>query len=509
MSSKKYGLVFEDKEEDCVLQVENSIGFLTEDTSKAYLPDEGRGNNVLIEGENYTALRCLRYSHTNKIDVIYIDPPYNTGNKDFVYNDEFIDEEDSFRHSKWLSFMKRRLSIAKELLSDRGVIFISIDDNELFQLKMLCDQIFGEKNFIANLIWKNKFNGGYDAQFMTIEHEYILCYAKNIGTAHVNYVPFNVDDDRAYRFTDEYVSIRGKYKVMNLDDKSLKYSDSLNFAIIAPDGEAIHPENCWRWGKDKVSWGIDNGFLSFVKDKGKWRVNKKQYQYCDNDGAILVRAYPLRSIIDGVSNTNSSNEIKDLFGDKTVFQYAKPVELIKKLLFVASQKDSIILDFFAGSGTTGQAVAELNNEDGGTRQFILITNNDVSDKLPMGICSQVTHPRLVKTIGKENLRYFRVSLEAEDSKHDSDHVWQLVAGNKLVDTLKLKYGTFYFVEETKEFSIFTNNDNSFYLSIWHKNIVPHKMSHQKKLNEICENNVIHVCRYDSYPREYLRVFNEK
>lgn len=294
---------------------------------------------------------------------------------------------------------------------------------------------------------------------------------------------------------------------MNLDDKSLKYSSSLDFAIKAPDGSQIKPENCWRWGKDKVEWGMKNGFLSIVKDKDKWRVNKKQYQYCDNDGEIIVRAYPLRSIIDGISNTTSSNEIKDLFGDKNVFQYAKPVELIKRLLFVASQKDSIVLDFFAGSGTTGQAVAELNKEDGGTRQFIICTNNDISDKLPKGICTQVTYPRLVKTIDDENLQCFRIQLLKKEGKHTSHHIDQLVEDNKLLPVLMLRYNTFDVAETSDKYSIFTNYDQSFYLGVWHKGIGTSGLAFSRKMNTYCQNNEILVCRDSTYPKHYYQSIN--
>ncbi len=504
--------------EKCVEKLKTHHVLLTEDTKKTFIRHSERHRNILIEGENLHALKALTYTHAGKIDVVGIDPPYNTGNKDFVYNDKFSDEEDKlayvgdddgWRHTKWLSFMEARLTLARTLMSERGVIYVHIDDNEQHHLRCLMDKVFGENNFLANLIWKKKFNGGYDAQFITTEHEYILVYAKNKDTASLNTVPFNVEDDKAYKSEDEHLTVRGRFKVMNLDDKSLKYSASLDFAIQAPDGSQIEPENCWRWGKDKVEWGMKNGFLSIIKDKDKWRVNKKQYQYCDNDGEPLIRAYPLRSIIDGISNTTSSNEIKDLFGDKSIFQYAKPVELIKRLLFVSSQKDSIILDFFAGSGTTGQAVAELNKEDGGTRQFILITNNDKSEKLPQGICSEVTYPRLHKTIGDENLQCFKASTIKKDGKFEGDHIDQLVEGNKLLPILKLKYGTFDLVEETKQYSIFLNHDKTFCLGVWHVGIGAEAKKFRLKLTDICPNNETLVCRDTTYPQDYYRVLNRK
>jgi adenine-specific DNA-methyltransferase len=506
MISKKTELSYEQKTENCFEEAKTHHILLKENESLDINNSAGKHHNILIEGENYHALKVLQYTHTGKIDVIYIDPPYNTGNKDFVYNDSFIDEEDAWRHAKWLSMMRVRLELARSLLNERGTIFISIDDNEQHRLRCLCDQIFGEQNFIAQLIWKNKFNGGYDAQFITTEHEYILVYAKNIEHAHLNYVPFNVEDDKAYKFEDEYVATRGKFKIMNLDDKSLKYSESLDFEIIAPNGSKISPANCWRWGKDKVAWGITNGFLQFVEVGNSWRVNKKQYQYCDNDGNPLVRAYPLRSIIDGVSNTNSGNEIKELFGDKTVFQYAKPVELIKRLLSVSTQKDSIILDFFAGSGTTGQAVAELNKVDDGHRQFILVTNNDKSDKLLKGICAQVTHPRLVKTIGTENLKYFKVASIKKNGKFDSNYIDQLTYDNPLLPILKLQYETFEEVESTKQYIILANHDKSFCLGVWHKGIGANGPDFKKKMNKLGKNKIL-ICRDSTYPKDYFTISN--
>jgi adenine-specific DNA-methyltransferase len=505
----KYGLKFEQKSEACVDAVKTHHILLTENRENSFHRINGRHHNILIEGENYHALSVLRYTHAGKVDIIYIDPPYNTGNKDFVYNDKFVDEDDSYRDSKWLSFMHNRLEIARDLLSERGVIFISIDDNEMAELKLLCDSIFGKRNFIANLIWKKKINGGYDAQFITTEHEYILMYAKNIDSVRLNYIPFNVEDDKAYKFEDEYLSTRGRFKIMNLDDKSLRYSESLAFDIEAPDGTQIHPDNCWRWSKDKVAWGLKNGFLQFIKTDKSWRVNKKQYQYCDNDGEKLVRAYPLRSIIDGVSNTNSGNEIKEILGDKKIFPYAKPVELIKRLIFVASQKDSIILDFFAGSGTTGQAVAELNREDGGTRQFIIITNNDKSEKLPDGICTQVCFPRLQKTIGDENLIAFKVELLKKEGEFVSNHIDQLIDGNKLLPILKIQYGTFNDVEKTDQYIVMSNHDNSFFLGVWHKGIGANGAAFSKKLNALGEHNLTLVCRNTTYPKVYFSSTNRK
>ena len=178
---KKYGLVWEDKPEDVEERLREELPVLKEVKERALISDQPDApNHILIEGDNLEALTALSYTHEGKIDVIYIDPPYNTGNKDFVYNDSYVDTEDSYRHSKWLSFMSKRLRIAKRLLSDKGVIFISIDDNEQANLKLLCDEVFGIRNYAATLIWKSKSGGANDTSSFGVDHEYLLCYASKI-----------------------------------------------------------------------------------------------------------------------------------------------------------------------------------------------------------------------------------------------------------------------------------------------------------------------------------------
>lgn len=275
--NKSYGLVWEDKPEDIEERLRDELPILTEVPERAIISeDKDAPNHILIEGDNLEALATLAYTHEGKIDVIYIDPPYNTGNKDFIYNDSYVDKEDSYRHSKWLSFMSRRLKIAKKLLSDRGVIFISIDDNELAQLKLLCDDIFGEKNFITKFDWRKK-TGANDAKDIAIITESILLYAKNHSVT-INSNIWSRDDNSInkdrYKLEDEFVKERGKYYLDTLDRGGLQYSDSMNFGIEAPDGGIIYPNGrstfvndgwIWKWSKDKIKWGLENKFLEFVK----------------------------------------------------------------------------------------------------------------------------------------------------------------------------------------------------------------------------------------------------
>jgi adenine-specific DNA-methyltransferase len=455
----KYGLKFEKKTEDCVEFAKTHHVFLTEDTKRSFVRNEGRHHNLLIEGENYQALRVLNYTHAGKVDVIYIDPPYNTGNRDFVYNDAFVDSEDTFRHSKWLSFMERRLKLARNLLSDRGVIFISIDDNEFAQLKLLCDEVFGEENFIANLIWKKKAtNGGISKGGfgINVQHEYVLFYVRNKEHYRINGVPGSKELDAKYKFEDD----KGKYRLVDLAGYGLDYQPSMDYAIESPDGGKIRANDVmgvkydarWRWSEKTYRENLH--LIVWVNGKPK----TKTYM---NGERQLVHPSSILDDKDLLANTDSS--VEDALGSK-MFDYAKPVELIKRLLFVASQKDSVVLDFFAGSGTTGQAVAELNKEDGGTRQFILITNNDKSDKLPQGICHQVTFPRLEKTIGDENLKYYSLSF-LPLAKDTTARIEQLELQHRLLPTLCMMNDTHCLVEENKHSFIFTNHDNTIHLGV--------------------------------------------
>lgn len=276
---KKYGLVWEDKPEDVEERLREELPVLVEDTSKAIISTEADApNHILIEGDNLEALTVLAYTHEGKIDVVYIDPPYNTGNNDFIYNDKFVDKEDSYRHSKWLSFMNKRLRIAKQLLSDKGVIFISIDDNEQAQLKMLCDEVFGEQNFIAKFDWRKK-TGANDAKDIAVITETIILFAKSKQCCLEEQIwardKGSINQNR-YKYSDEFVATRGKFYYDTLDRGGLQYSDSMNFGIQMPDGQMLFPNGrseflndgwIWKWGADKVQWGLENKFLEIVKSK--------------------------------------------------------------------------------------------------------------------------------------------------------------------------------------------------------------------------------------------------
>ena len=437
-SQKKYGLVWEDKPEDAEQRMVNEQPVLVEVPERAILSDDAEApNHILIEGDNLEALTALSYTHAGKIDVIYIDPPYNTGNKDFIYNDSFVDKEDGYRHSKWLSFMNKRLKIAKNLLSDKGVIFISIDDNEQAPLKLLCDEIFGERNFVAKFDWRKK-TGANDAKDIAVITESILLYSNSKVLA-VEREIWNRDEGsrnmKRFKFSDEFVETRGKYYLDTLDRGGLQYSDSMNYGIEAPDGGMIYPNGrsefvndgwIWKWGKDKVKWGLENKFLEFVKSKkssgSKYTIKYKVYENVDNEGNIrkkVGRAFT-NFILEPI-NQQGNSELMALFGE-VPFSNPKPLGLLQYLLNTIVIKDVTILDFFAGSGTTLHATMQLNAEDGGHRQCILVTNNE------NGICENVTYERNRRVIqgyttpkGEEvpgltrnNLRYYKTQFVPRD-----------------------------------------------------------------------------------------------
>ena len=375
---KTYGLVWEDKPETVEQRLAEEYPVLTEVPDRAIISDNPDApNHILIEGDNLEALTTLAYTHEGKIDVIYIDPPYNTGNKDFKYNDSYVDKTDEFRHSKWISFIERRLIIAHSLLNKKGIIFISIDENEYSVLKLICDEIFDRSNFVTSFVWKSKSGGANDSRFVATDSEYILAYAKDADSLKL------LDDEGAtvttsYNREDE----NGRYALDRLDKQSLGYHESLDFPIKGPDGviytvfhaDPEHKVARWRWGKDTVQERYDE----LVFENGC--VYTKNYE---SEGAMP------RNILfeERFGRTRSGKtELFSIIGPND-FDNPKPSKLISYFISLFPNKDCLVLDFFAGSGTTLNAVMRNNFLDGGHRTCILVTNNED------GICETVTYPR--------------------------------------------------------------------------------------------------------------------
>lgn len=421
--------------------------------------------NLLLKGDNLDSLKILKNHYTGKIKCIYIDPPYNTANDEFVYPDKFDKEETevlglanlsdddfarmdfSFRtkksHNGWLSFMYPRLLLARDLLSDDGVIFISIDDNEQANLKLLCDDVFGEENFVAKFDWRKK-TGANDAKDIAVVTESILLYAKNKS--------YTIDKDiwsrdessvkqKRYKHSDEFVEKRGRYYLDTLDRGGLQYSDSMNFGIEAPDGGIIFPNGrsefkndgwIWKWGKDKVKWGIENKFLEFVKsDKSKgsrYTIKYKVYKGVDNEGNPREKSGRVFSnLITDQINQQGNDDFSNLFESNTYFTNPKPIALIQYFLRTIDNDSIIILDFFAGSGTTGHAVMQLNAEDGGNRKFILCQIDEPinEDKPAYKFCKDNNLPPVISSITIERLKRAGEKIAKEiDEENDKPSLFE-------------------------------------------------------------------------------------
>ena len=371
--------------------------------------------NLYIEGDNLDVLKLLRETYLNKIKMIYIDPPYNTGN-DFVYNDDFASSADEYLqnsksydedgnrmvqnlesngrfHSDWLSMMYPRLKLARDLLTDDGVIFISIDDNEQANLKKMCDEIFGEHNFVSNMIWKSKSGGANDVSAIATDSENILVYCKDSFKLRMN-LDTEAEVTTAYNNIDE----NGKrYSLDRLDKQSLGYHSTLDFPITGPDGkiyivEHKNPNNKvarWRWSKDTV------------KERYNELVFKYPYVYTKNyekEGII-----PRNLLIEerfGRSRTGKT-ELSELFNKVSYFDFPKPTKLIKFLIKIATKKNDLILDFFSGSATTAHAVMQLNAEDGGNRKFIMVQLPEKTDEKSEAYKAGYKN---ICEIGKERIR---------------------------------------------------------------------------------------------------------
>lgn len=405
--------------------------------------------NVYIEGDNLEALKLLQESYLKRVKFIYIDPPYNTGS-DFVYRDNFhmsvseydeesgsVDEEGNhlFRntdsngrfHSDWCSMIYPRLMLARNLLRDDGVIFISIDDNELDNLKKICDEIFGSSNFVANMIWQSTAGSNTGTDIVTVT-ENILIYTKKR-----NEFTFDgmLSDGGSYTLSDEYEAERGKYALDKLDRRRVAghYSEALNYGIEMPDGTVRFPgggseksTEGWNylWSKTKVQWGIENGFIEFKKTNGQWNVYNKRYANIDNEGNPVERSIPFRNLItsDQCNTAQGTAELRGLFGFRP-FDFPKPSGLIKQLLLTAVRKDkeAIILDFFSGSASTAQAVMQLNAEDGGKRKFIMV---QVPEETAEGSEVRDNGFRNICEVGKERIRKAGDQIQSENAEKSID-----------------------------------------------------------------------------------------
>lgn len=463
-------------------------------------------NNLLIEGDNYFALQLLQYSHRGKVDVIYIDPPYNTGSDDFKYNDSYVGIDDGGRHSKWLSFMEKRLRLAKNLLTKDGIIFISIDDHEQAQLKLLCDQIFSEDK-IAGIIHRRKNRKPHNAgKTMSLSHEFILAYYKDqtfklgqdfnemLSDSKGNFAIYPIlqgdKKERIYSFKPG-IPVLG-----DLKKGIIKASKNSNLNIEVLDDPIITNGKLVNEIKVKGRFRLtdENGLLSKAMDDGNIFFNEngfpKEKRYRSDDEVKIDNHY---WDIEKGRNEDGNDEIKTIFqikGDNNLFKYPKPISLIKKVLKTINKKNAIVLDFFAGSGTTGHAVIELNQEDEGSREYILITNNENK------ICEEVTYERLLRINDPQ-----KYNLDINPCHHGLEYL-QL----KHVSSLEIKkqdiYGEFEYLKQIinmkfKSSKILEETNNFYYTDTYaafkiSKVLEKDVLYFMKKIKEYGINNVVFV-----------------
>ncbi len=421
VGKERYGMTWPGKADCFKIIQSSSIGTLIPCREESVNFDTTE--NLFIEGDNLEVLKLLQKSYYGKIKMIYIDPPYNTGN-DFIYPDDYkenlttylqytgqvdsqgkkfstnTDTEGRF-HSKWLNMMYPRLFLAKNLLRDDGVIFINIDDNEVSNLRKICDEIFGEENFVDTICWKKKYGGGAKEKYLVSVHEYILMYAKMRDDLPEIMVEFDEKKARRfYKYKDEKFETLGYYRTHPLEAvKSFDIRENLRFSVTAPDGTEVWPRRQWRWSKERFEEALSENEVIFSKNKdGEWVLSSKQYL---NDDTGERRKTKAQSLIDDIFTQEGTKEIVDIFSDAKIFPFPKPIRLLKKLIEIGGvSSDDVILDFFAGSGTTAHAILELN-KDSNNRKFICV-------QLPE-ICNENSEAykagfKTIADIGKERIR---------------------------------------------------------------------------------------------------------
>jgi adenine-specific DNA-methyltransferase len=450
-SRKKYGLIWdEDKvKEQFEKDAENALPVLKEVKGKEISArDESRPVNILIEGDNYHALSVLNFTHQGKVDVIYIDPPYNTGEGDFKYNDKWVDKTDIWRHSKWLSFIAKRIRLAKTLLSNDGVIFISIDDNEFAQLKLLMNEIFGESNYYGCITWIKRTkstNSGKAKKMLQQKTEYILAYGTKPTDTFEGFELIYSGEQKKYPHKGKFGSCR--FENLEATDYGRKKRDTMKFPILG-----VKPRDGRRWqiGKETADQMVKDGKIELIDG-----VPMRAVYPDDEESESFI---PFWSHLENVGTAETGKqELNEIIGPDHGFDTVKPTPLLKTI-FERFKKDITVLDFFAGTGTTGQVVMEMN-KDGGKRQFILCTNDDG------GICTDVCYPRIsnvikgYKTTSKKDvveglntsLKYFKTKFIKKTANKDD---LKIRITKECTEMLCLREGIFEEIKTTDDYRIF-------------------------------------------------------
>lgn len=486
LKSKKYGLVWDSEREpeQVVLDCENNLPILKRVKGKEIRTNDDE-DNILIEGDNYHALTVLNYTHKGKIDVIYIDPPYNTGNKSWKYNNRFVEKDDGYRHSKYLNFIEKRLNIAKKLLSPRGIIICAIDDYEYHNVRHLMDMIFEQNNRLGSIVVVHNPRGRNDDKYFATMHEYMLIYANNLNNAEVGYFDLNEEEIEAYNKEDSispynltsFIRTGNNSKRIerpnlyypiyyNKSTKVLSLEKNKDLILLLPLDNS-GDEKTWRWGKETFIKQKDTELI--VKDvKSRLRIFKKRR-------ITNIKGRKPKSLWFGSQYDASSNgimKLRNIIGKDNNFPYPKSLYTVSDIIALTSIKDSIILDYFAGSGTTGHAVLELNKQDGGNRKFILCTNNENN------ICEDVTYPRIQKVIkGYKkngngdfveglggNLQYFKTSFVKKTKNRDQ---LKINLTRKCTEILCVKENIFNETVKEEDYKIFSSNKKNKFLCIYY------------------------------------------
>ena len=456
--TKKYGLVWVNKKEDVKEKFKLYSPLLSLNPKKCFFENDKSENNIFIEGDNLDSLSILNYSHKGKIDVIYVDPPYNTGATNWKYNNSYVDSEDPYRHSKWISFMYFRLRLARTLLSEEGIICITIDDYEFPRLFLVMEEIFGSNNFLGNVIIRNNPGGRKSKRKVAAQHEYAIFFSKNpqVSVAKIDIEIENKSHKYEKNDKGELIEWRNLRKegsdsmakpgsdrfypiYFDSDTGEISSSKILPIKILPLDSKG--DKRIWRRSKDDVDVLFKKNELKIKKTS---YGNQVYFQFKGGLSGETPKSLQLDNKFS--ASEYGTKELDNILGERESFNFPKSKHAVAQCIKIASsKKDAIILDFFAGSGTTGQAVLELNNEDGGNRKFILCTNNENK------IADEVCYPRISKIMGGYqnkggefikglggNLKYFNI-IHVLRGKKDSD---KKILANNINDLICLKENTF-------------------------------------------------------------------
>jgi adenine-specific DNA-methyltransferase len=467
-----------------VLDCENNLPVLKRVKGKEIKESKNWEDNILIEGDNYHALTVLNYTHQEKIDVIYIDPPYNTGNKSWKYNNSYVELEDGYFHSKWLNMMEKRLNLSKELLTQKGIIVVAIDHNELFNLGLLCDKVFGEVNRLGIVAVVHKSEGRNQEKFFGTSHEYMFFYAKNKKSCNFQstildeniLASFDQEDEKGIFRLNNYIRSGGGDQNLKInkphffypiyvskDCKKITLEKIDNYIKILPITNT-GVDRTWKTKKETFLERLLNGeILAQKDDNNKIQIYEK---YRENQ---VIKTHWIDPRYHAIHH--GTKILENILGAK-IFDFPKSLYLIFDTLKLTSNKEATILDFFAGSGTTGHAVLELNKEDGGNRKFILCTNNENK------ICEEVTYPRIQKAIkgykkndsGEKvkglggNLQYFKTDLIKQTKNKDQ---LRMDLTQKCTEMLCVKENIFNSETEKGDYKIFSSNKGDKFLCVYY------------------------------------------